>query len=129
MSLGAVTATEPEGLFFDADADLEPCKHRSDRPERVHQRWRPLPATEFDEAEQAGGHPPSKPAVREPGLSLPVVELARLSGGFGVSQVTDAYESRNEKIQDARLPGGNFSDVAPKFAHPSTPRAVALAWG
>ena len=44
-------------LFFGGDAGLEPCKQRGDRPERVHLAWRPLPATEFNEAKQAGGHP------------------------------------------------------------------------
>jgi hypothetical protein len=50
-------------------------------------------------------------ALREPGLSLLVVECRVESvclGIFGVSEVTDAYESRNQKLQDARRPGGNF---------------------
>jgi hypothetical protein len=33
------------------------------------------------------------------------------------------------KLQDARLPGGDFFDVALQFAHPSTPHAVVLGVG
>ena len=76
--------------FFGDDAGLELCEHRRDRPERVHQLWRPLPATEFDEAEQSRGHPPRNQrcggnrgrrdgaAFRDPTLVSPVSIVCRV---------------------------------------------------
>ena len=50
--------------FFGGDADLEPCKHGRDRPERVICFGFHFVPREFDEAEYARSSAPSKPAVR-----------------------------------------------------------------